>query len=231
MASNRPEITFSWKDYTRKGYSFHRLAPEIDRFTGTAVLIHGWGVRSSAMTAMGYFLCRRGYEVFLYDYPTSALHIPDHGKRFLEVLRSEADLQGKKCHFLTHSMGGLVLRYALGSMTEAELFSIESIVMLGPPNRGSFLACAGKIPLLGTWNRSLGDMVPRSRTLQIPGPVFLPPVGIIAGRFDEKVSLASTALPDGMDFERIVVKSTHPALRNPACSGKDVVRFFRNKHF
>ena len=84
----------------------------------TVVLIHGWGVRALFMNRLADFLLNEGFSVLNYDYPTSKNHIPEHGKEFLERFREEK-ISGK-LFFLTHSMGGLVLRYAMSEMTKEE---------------------------------------------------------------------------------------------------------------
>ena len=65
----------------------------------------------------------------------------------------------------------------------------------------------------------------------IPPPPFLPPVGIIAGKFDGKVALSSTLLPDGLPCEQIIVPCTHPGLRNPKYTLAPILAFFRSKSF
>ena len=130
-------------------------------------------------------------------------------------------------------MGGLILRGALAEMTLAEAKRIRAIVMLGPPNQGSGLAYLGKIPGVRTVNASLKDMTPEedSYTMNIPPPVWLPPVGIIAGRHDGKVSLDSTRLPSPLEHEHVVVDSTHPGLREPEKVLSEVLLFFRKREF
>jgi hypothetical protein len=128
-------------------------------------------------------------------------------------------------------MGGLVLRYAMSEMTKEECEKIDSIVLLGPPNRGSLLAIPGKIPPIPLFNRSWGDMNPWSKILQIPKPEILPPFGIIAGTRDGKVSFQSTALPDGIPFERVSVNASHPGLRHPEKTGQQILSFFRTGKF
>ena len=209
-----------------------RKTPSFFRYPGgedTAVLIHGWGVRAAAMGPLAKRLNAAGFTVLNYDYPTSKAHIAEHGKRFLELFRKE-QFPGK-VFFLTHSMGGLVLRYALADMTEAECGKIGAIVMLGPPNKGSRLAVPGLFRGAAKINASLGDMAPGSPALEIPPPVFLPVVGIIAGNFDGKVKPADTALPDGLPFESCRIDCTHPGLRRPVNTGTLVLDFFRNRKF
>lgn len=209
----------------RKGPSFFRYPGGED----TAVLIHGWGVRAAAMGPLARYLNAAGFTVLNYDYPTSRAYIAEHGKRFLELFRQE-QLPGK-VFFLTHSMGGLVLRYALAAMTEAECRKVAAAVMLGPPNKGSRLAVPGKFRGAAKINASLGDMAPGAKALEIPPPAFLPPVGIIAGNFDGKVKPADTALPGGLAFDFCRINCTHPGLRRPANTGTLILNFFRNGKF
>ena len=195
----------------------------------TLFLIHGWGVRAHSMDRLAEMLHRNGYSVLNYDYPSSKKRIEQHAEIFLELYRRE-HLQGK-IHFLTHSMGGLILRYALAEMTEDECRAIDSIVMLGPPNRGSLLALFGELGFVKDFNLSLADMVSGNEALLIPPPPYLPPVGIIAGLRDGKVPLESTALPDGLPFRRTTVNCSHPELRDPLRTGMLIRHFFQFKTF
>ena len=213
-------------NYLDDGYAFSRYPGSGE---GTAVLIHGWGVRSHAMARLADMLHREGYTVLNYDYPTSQKRIEQHAEIFLDLYRRE-QLQGK-IHFLTHSMGGLLLRYALAKMTEAECRAVDSVVMLGPPNRGSILALFGELEPVKEINVSLADMTPGSDALHIPPPAYLPPVGIIAGTRDGKVSLKSTALPDGLPFWRTEIDCDHSDLRDPHRTGKLIRHFFQHKNF
>jgi len=213
-------------NYLDDGYAFSRYPGNRDE---TVILIHGWGVRSHSMTRLAKMFRRDGYTVLNYDYPTSRKRIEEHAEILLELYRRE-HLQGK-IHFLTHSMGGLLLRYALAKMTESECRCIDSVVMLGPPNRGSLLALFGKLDFVKEINASLGDMVPGSDALSIPKPPYLPPVGIIAGTRDGKVSLESTGLPGGLPFKRTTVDCNHSELRDPGRTGILIQHFFQHKNF
>ena len=213
-------------NYRDAGYGFSRYPGNGD---ATAVLIHGWGVRAFSMTLLAKMLRREGYSVLNYDYPSSEQGIEAHAERFLACYRREAP--AGKIYFLTHSMGGLILRHAMAKMTEAECRAIDAIVMLGPPNGGSWLAFFGRSPMVKLFNASLGDMAPGAPTLDIPAPAWLPPVGIIAGKMDGKVPFASTALPAGMSFRRERVLATHPGLRRPSRTGELILQFFRHKNF
>jgi len=213
-------------NYRDAGYGFSRYPGEGG---ATAVLIHGWGVRAHSMGNLAKMLQRAGYSVLNYDYPSSERGIEAHAERFLACYRREAP--AGKIYFLTHSMGGLILRHAMAKMSEAECRAIDAIVLLGPPNGGSWLAIFGKSPMVKFFNASLGDMAPGAGALDIPAPAWLPPVGIIAGKMDGKVPFASTALPAGMPFRRERVAATHPGLRRPSRTGELILQFFRFKSF
>ena len=186
------------------------------------------------MTRMASALADEGFTVYNYDYPTSKRSIRKHSDVFLAlyrlVLSSEKNAD---VFFVTHSMGGILLRAALAQMNEAECRRIEAIVMLGPPNRGSVLAYLGKSKLARDINSSLADMMPTpdSFVRNIPPPPFLPPVGIVAGQYDGKVELSSTLLPDGQPCERTIVPCTHPGLRDPKNTLAPILHFFRTKTF
>ncbi|MBR2426710.1 MAG: alpha/beta fold hydrolase [Lentisphaeria bacterium] len=222
-------LRYIFRNYFSPGECFFRYQAGTGS-KGTVILIHGWGIRAFAMTRMAVFLQRQGYHVLNYDYPTSKRSIREHAAIFLHLYRKE-HLSGK-LHFITHSMGGLVLRRALAAMTADERQRISSIVMLGPPNRGSKLAYFSKLPLFHIFNRSLGDMIPGNRELAIPIPDGgLPPIGIIAGTNDGKVSYHSTALPNRLSFDRITVKCDHPGLRDPLKTGRYILRYLRYTTF
>lgn len=214
------------ENYRLEGNCFYRY-PGTNR--ETVILIHGWNVRSCYVSRMAVYLQSKGYTVLNYDYASSELDIAGHARQFLALFREEK-IQGK-VHYVTHSMGSLLIRYALASMTEAECRQIDSIIMMGPPNGGSGLAVIGKPDFVKKYNRSLGDMAPGSPALKIPLPAYYPPVGVIAGSNDGKVSFNSTTLPDNIPFHRTTVKSNHPDLRLPEITGETILKFFRDKSF
>ena len=233
-----PLIADAIANYFEAGYRFHKIGPDASAAasgTKTAFLIHGWGVRATSMEPLAGALAGAGYTVFNYDYPSSRRDIEEHATIFLDLYRQtirEEHIRRKVC-FLTHSMGGILLRAAMAKMTEAECRRVDAAVMLGPPNRGSMLAHLGKIDLVRAFNASLADMTTDadSYVMNIPAPPFLPPVGIIAGRFDGKVALRNTALPDGQSYQRTVVDCTHPGLRDPGNTLSPILTFFRKKSF
>ena len=233
-----PSVPHIIANYFEQGDRFHKTAPADPSSAGekgTVFLLHGWGVRAASMKKMAAALTERGFTVFNYDYPSSMRTIGDHAEIFLELYRQTLAREciGGPVYFLTHSMGGIVLRGAMAKMTADECRRIDAIVMLGPPNGGSLLAHLGKNGLVRAFNASLGDMATdgASYVRNIPPPPFLPPVGIIAGRFDGKVALRNTLLPGGLPCRRTVVGCTHPGLRDPKNTLEPALYFFRHKSF
>lgn len=233
-----PLIADAIANYFETGYRFRKLGPN-PSFGGPAVravfLIHGWGMRATSMDPLARALSEAGFTVFNYDYPSSRQNVAGHAAAFLESYRRTVRREriAGRTYFLTHSMGGVLLRAAMAGMTEAECRNIEAVVMLGPPNRGSILAHLGKLDLVRAFNASLADMTTDadSYVRNIPAPPFLPPVGIVAGRFDGKVALDSTPLPEGQPCHRAIVDCTHPGLRIPRNTLPAILHFFRKKTF
>lgn len=224
-------------NYFEHGYRFHKLESATAsrrQETKAVFLIHGWGVRAVSMARLAAALAEEGFTVYNYDYPTSKRNIREHSGIFLALYRRILNAEKPaNLFFVTHSMGGILLRAALAQMDETECRRIEAIVMLGPPNRGSVLAHFGDSRAAHRINASLADMTPAGDSFvqNIPPPPFLPPVGIVAGKYDGKVALSSTLLPDGQPCERTMVPCTHPGLRNPKYTLAPILCFLRSKSF
>ena len=125
-------------------------------------------------------------------------------------------------------MGGLPLRRAMADMSLQECMQLDAVVMLGPPNLGSAWAYAGDNPVVRSLHASLGDMTPEkdSVTLTIAPAARFPDIGVIAGKYDGKVSVPNTRLPQGIPHSHTVVSATHPGLRNPEKVLDKVMLFF-----
>lgn len=145
-------------------------------------------------------------------------------------------------HFVTHSLGGILVRYYLSKKSIPEL---GRIVMLAPPNQGSkvvdkFSGYPGYKMINGPAGYQLGTDE-KSIPLQL-GPAEFE-VGIVAGdrsvnpilstAFDEpndgKVSLDETTLEGMNDF--IVVHHSHPFIMQSDDVIDMIIYFLRNGHF
>ena len=97
------------------------------------ILLHGLGRSALSMRYTERRLRRAGFRCTSIDYPSRRMPIEELALSVAERLPPDPG----PLHFLTHSLGGIVLRCLVKVRRPANL---GRAVMLGPPNRGSQLA-------------------------------------------------------------------------------------------
>lgn len=99
------------------------------------VLLHGLARTSNSMDRLEQALQRSGYEVINFDYPSRHKPVEElAGTVVPETMQRCADKEAMPVNFVTHSLGGILVRYYFERNDPAR---VNRVVMLGPPNRGS----------------------------------------------------------------------------------------------
>jgi hypothetical protein len=158
--------------------SAHAAAPQPGE---TVVLLHGVAMRPFSLGRIAAALRRDGYRVVNLGYPSRTLPLEQIARHHLPAqLRAHRVDAAARVHFVTHSMGGLVLRLYLQEQRPANL---GRVVMLGPPNHGSAAADYAATRRLLRWIG--GVNLPALGTGEAAVARWLPAadfeVGVIAG--------------------------------------------------
>ena len=209
------------------------------------VLLHGLGRSHRSLGWIESTLRGAGFATANIDYPSQSQTIEASALQAVpEGLRECRDAGAHTIHFVTHSMGGLLLRYYLSIHEVPEL---GRVVMLGPPNQGSEVAdaLAGTVLYDRVNGPAGGQLVtgPQGMPARL-GPVDFP-LGIIAGNErtaidsvmasripgdnDGKVAVARAGVEGMSDFMVLPVNHTFMVI-NDAVIGQ-VLHFLRHGAF
>lgn len=208
------------------------------------VLLHGLARTAGSMEHMADALEADGFLTTNVDYPSRDYPIevlaPLAVNTGLMGCRSQDDVE--RIHFVTHSLGGILVRYYLSDKTIPEL---GRVVMLGPPNQGSVAVDKlSDIPGYEWLNGPVGQQVGKGEK-SIPlslGPANFE-VGIIAGNRtidpivssvlpnpdDGRVSVEDTKL-EGMK-DHVVVDHSHAFMMRMRRTIELTIAFLRNGSF
>jgi triacylglycerol lipase len=106
------------------------------------VLLHGIGLRSYVMKRLESALRADGYRVVNLSYPSRRMPFEELAGTYLPAQLQKHDVaRAPHLHFVTHSLGSLVLRKFIQDARPAHL---GRVVMIGPPNHGSTAADVAK---------------------------------------------------------------------------------------
>jgi triacylglycerol lipase len=207
------------------------------------VLMHGLGRTSWSMNRILWSLEAERYNVFVLSYPTRRHGVEGLSERYLHrVVTAKVPVSAAKVHFVTHSLGGIVLRRYLAHHT---IPNLGRVVMLAPPNHGSKLVDSLRRNAIGRWilgrsGRELGT-TPNDQPQRL-GPVDFS-LGVIAGDAslnpifsrilkdpnDGKVTVESARIDGMSDF--VVIRSSHTWMMWRGETLRYIKNFIRDGNF
>jgi alpha-beta hydrolase superfamily lysophospholipase len=220
------------------------LGPGLAAAAECVVLLHGLARSSMSMNRMASGLQEEGFATANIDYPSREYTVEELAAtavpRGLEACRAQEGIE--TIHFVTHSLGGILLRQYLSTQ---EIEELGRVVMLGPPNQGSGAVDELRdVPGFEWLNGPAGFQLgkgPESVPLRL-GPADFE-LGIIAGNRsidpvtsavlenpdDGRVSVEDTKLEGMTDF--IVVEHSHAFMMRMSRPVELTIRFLRSGRF
>ena len=207
------------------------------------VLIHGYGRTAFSMKRLEWRLHSQGCRVVNLNYHSSRLPVEALSETELRPLLDSLDRDPTaRIHFVTHSLGAIILRQYL---SEHDLKQLGRVVMLAPPNHGSAIVDHARASWfwrtflgpalleLGTGPQDLPDKLGpvRFECGVIAGDRSLNPLlsGLLRGPNDGKVTVDSARIAGMEDF--LVVHSSHTWLMWRESNLRQILGFLETGHF
>lgn len=207
------------------------------------VLLHGLGRNAGSMDKLQESLSRAGFLVENIDYPSRDMSVAELATLAVaEGVKNCRDHHAEHIHFVTHSLGGILVRQYF---QEAQVAEAQRAVMLGPPNHGSEVVDHHRDAwwfrkMTGKAGQELGTDAHSTPNLLKPVPLA---IGIIAGTAssdpwfsgsipgddDGKVSTASARL-DGMK-DYLEVPRGHTLMMRDDEVIRQAIHFLKNERF
>ncbi len=205
------------------------------------LLVHGLGRAAGMFDDLSEALRVDGFTPVAVNYASSRESVADHADHLARLITG---LEGvDRISFVTHSMGGLVVRALLAHPDLADTgITFDRIVMIAPPNRGSAIARTLKDVAVYQWltTETGQDLTPEgAEALPVPAIDFAIIAGgrgddagfnpLLEGDDDGVVTVEETRLDGACDF--LVVPSPHGLIDNHPATIDAVRAFLANGRF
>jgi triacylglycerol esterase/lipase EstA (alpha/beta hydrolase family) len=171
--------------------------------TECVILLHGLARSAHSMNKMAERLTEQGYKVLNIDYPSRSYSIEQLAEK--TISDALAKCEGMPVSFVTHSMGGILVRQFLSNHS---INNLNKVVMLGPPNKGTEIVDKlGNMPGFHLVNGDAGMQL-GTGALSVPNQLGKAnfDVGIIAGT--QSINLLLSSLIPDTDDGKVSVEST-----------------------
>lgn len=207
------------------------------------VLLHGLARSASSMTSLSKALLAAGHSVCNIAYPSRKHSVEVLARDFVmpEITRCFPH-QSEKINFVTHSMGGIIVRQLAAT---GALPNMGRVIMISPPNQGSevvdaldrfwlFRNIGGPAgETLGTGEKSITQKL-GSATFElgvITGTRSVNPFLslLLPGEDDGKVAVSSARLDGMRDF--ITIPSSHPFIIKNTHAIQQALHFLEHGSF
>ncbi len=190
------------------------------------VLVHGLSAKRLVMWPVQRHFARAGYQTLNWSYRSTTRSTRFHASRLAARLQALDRDPVDQIHIVAHSMGAIVVRVALQEYLPGKL---GRVVMLAPPNRGSF-AARWVTPLVGWCFPTMAELSDRpdsyvNRLAEPAGYEF----GVIAASRDRVIARSSVRLAGAADF--VVIPSHHGVLPWHAETSRRTQSFIESGRF
>jgi hypothetical protein len=208
------------------------------------VLLHGLWRGPKSLSGLEKALTKAGYVVVNHGYPSTKKTVEELADSEIPAVLSDPRLRDcTRIHFVTHSMGGILVRAYFKNVTSDRL---GRVVMVGPPNRGSEVVDRiGHWGLFRVFSGPAGEELgTKSKLLKEDlGPVDFD-LGVIAGDRsfnwinslffihgvdDGKVSVENTKVTGMRDH--ITLHTSHPLMMGNKSVRRQIITFLHSGSF